>query len=52
VFLSSCKLTVIAIPNVAYEQVVRLKEALDHAGDPDQLITLHGPVHGWAVERN
>jgi acetyl esterase/lipase len=38
-------------PHVPYAQVVRLKEALDHAGDPNQLITLHGPIHGWAVEK-
>jgi len=38
-------------PHVPYSQVMRLKEALDHAGDPNQLITLHGPIHGWAVEK-
>jgi acetyl esterase/lipase len=38
-------------PHVPYAQAVRLKEALDHAGDPNQLITLHGPIHGWAVEK-
>jgi acetyl esterase/lipase len=38
-------------PYVPYEQVVRLHEALDHAGDPNELITLPGPIHGWAVEK-
>ena len=39
-------------PHVPYAQVVRLKEALDHAGDPNQLITLHGSIHGWAPDGN
>jgi len=38
-------------PHVPYAQVMRLKESLDRAGDPNQLITLHGPIHGWAVEK-
>jgi len=38
-------------PHVPYEQVLRLKKALDQAGDPNQLITLHGTIHGWAVEK-
>jgi acetyl esterase/lipase len=38
-------------PHVPYEQAVRLHEALDHAGVPNQLITLKGPIHGWAVEK-
>jgi acetyl esterase/lipase len=38
-------------PHVPYAQVLRLKEGLDRAGDPNQLITLHGPIHGWAVEK-
>jgi len=38
-------------PHVPYTQAMRLKEALDHAGDPNQLITLPGPIHGWAVEK-
>jgi acetyl esterase/lipase len=38
-------------PYVPYEQVLRLHQALDHAGVPNQLITLAGPIHGWAVEK-
>lgn len=38
-------------PHVPYAQVLRLQEALNHAGDPNKLITLHGPIHGWAVEK-
>ena len=38
-------------PYVPYEQVLRLNKALDQAGDPNQLITLAGPIHGWAVEK-
>ncbi|MGH9511381.1 MAG: alpha/beta hydrolase fold domain-containing protein [Terriglobales bacterium] len=38
-------------PHVPYEQAVRLHEALDQVGVPNQLITLKGPIHGWAVEK-
>jgi len=38
-------------PHVPYEQALHLHEALDRAGDPNELITLPGPVHGWAVEK-
>lgn len=38
-------------PYVPYEHAKRLEEALNGAGVPNQLITLHGPVHGWAVEK-
>ena len=38
-------------PYVPYEQVLRLHQALDRAGVPNQLITLPGPIHGWAVEK-
>jgi acetyl esterase/lipase len=38
-------------PHVPYEQAVRLHEALDRAGDANLLITLPGPIHGWAVEK-
>lgn len=38
-------------PYVPYEQALHLHEALDRAGDPNELITLPGPVHGWAVEK-
>jgi acetyl esterase/lipase len=39
-------------PYVPYQQAVRLHEALDRAGDPNTLITVPGPVHGWAMERD
>jgi acetyl esterase/lipase len=39
-------------PHVPYAQALRLKEALNRAGAPNQLITLHGPIHGWAVEKD
>ena len=38
-------------PYVPYEQVLQLHQALDRAGVPNQLITLPGPIHGWAVEK-
>lgn len=38
-------------PHVPYAQVVRLHELLDRAGDPNQVITMHGPIHGWAIEK-
>ena len=38
-------------PHVPYEQALYLRDALNRAGDPNQLITLHGPIHGWAVEK-
>ena len=38
-------------PHVPYEQAKRLEDALNRAGVPNKLITLHGPIHGWAVEK-
>lgn len=38
-------------PYVPYSQASQLHEALDRAGVPNQLITLPGPIHGWAVEK-
>lgn len=38
-------------PHVPYEQALHLHEALDRVGVPNQLITLPGPIHGWAVEK-
>jgi acetyl esterase/lipase len=38
--------------HVPYQQAIRLHEALDHAGVPNQLITMKGPIHGWALEKN
>ncbi len=38
-------------PHVPYQQARYLHELLDKAGDTNQLITLHGPIHGWAVEK-
>jgi acetyl esterase/lipase len=37
-------------PYVPYEQAMHLHEALDRIGDPNQLITVAGPTHGWALE--
>ena len=37
-------------PYVPYEQALRLHESLDRIGDPNQLITVAGPMHGWALE--
>lgn len=39
-------------PYVPYDEAVRLHQALDRAGDPNRLITLPGPIHGWAMERD
>jgi acetyl esterase/lipase len=38
-------------PYVPYEQALHLYQALDRAGVPNRLITLPGPIHGWAVEK-
>jgi len=38
-------------PHVTYQQGLRLHEALDRAGDANELITLPGTIHGWAVEK-
>lgn len=39
-------------PYVPYSQATRLHEALDRMGDINQLITVPGPTHGWALERD
>ena len=38
-------------PYVPYEQARQLEAALNHSRVPNKLITLHGPIHGWAVEK-
>jgi acetyl esterase/lipase len=38
-------------PYVPYSQVLRLHQLLDRAGVSNRLITLHGTIHGWAVEK-
>jgi acetyl esterase/lipase len=39
-------------PYVPYSQAARLHESLDRMGDLNQLITVPGPTHGWALERD
>lgn len=38
--------------HVPYEQAVRMKKALDEAGDPNQLLEFPGGVHGWVLEQD
>jgi acetyl esterase/lipase len=38
-------------PYVPYSQVVHLHQLLDRAKVPNELITLPGQIHGWAVEK-
>jgi dipeptidyl aminopeptidase/acylaminoacyl peptidase len=38
-------------PYVPYSQAVHLHELLDRAKVPNQIVLLHGPIHGWAVEK-
>jgi len=38
-------------PLVPYEHATRLHDALTRAGVPTQLITVKGPIHGWALEQ-
>jgi acetyl esterase/lipase len=38
-------------PYVDYGQIARFHQLLDKAGAPNVLITLPGPIHGWAVEK-
>lgn len=38
-------------PYVPYEHATRLRDALTRTGVPNLLITLKGPIHGWALEQ-